>query len=126
MSTPQETPDPPRNTRPGRRGGPPGPRRGDAASEGGRTPRRGGPRSVDEDRVAELARPLERVLRRLPEIERRVVELRMGLVDGYSRNLADTARGLGLTIQEAREIEQRAFDRIREVVPLQHLQKYLS
>ncbi len=126
MSTPQETPDPARNTRAGRRGRAPRARRGDAASEGGRTPRRGGPRSDEEDRVAELARPLERVLRRLPEIERRVVELRMGLVDGYSRNLADTARGLGLTIQEAREIEQRAFERIREVVPLQHLQKYLS
>ncbi len=125
MSSPQETPDASRPARGGRRGTP-NRDRGKAAGQGGRPPRRGGHRSDEEDRVAELARPLERVLRRLPEIERRVVELRMGLVDGYSHNLADTARGLGLTIQEAREIEQRAFERIREVVPLQHLQKFLS
>ncbi len=126
MSSPQETPDAPRHTRGGRRDAPQRGGRGNTAGQGGRAGRRGGSRPEDGDRVAELARPLERVLRRLPEIERRVVELRMGLVDGYSRNLADTARGLGLTIQEAREIEQRAFERIREVVPLQHLQKYLS
>ncbi|MFN2558020.1 MAG: sigma factor-like helix-turn-helix DNA-binding protein [Nitriliruptorales bacterium] len=126
MSSPQETPDAPRDSGGGRRGRPRRSGRGDAAAQAGRPPRRGGARPDEEDRVAELARPLERVLRRLPEVERRVVELRMGLVDGYSRNLADTARGLGLTIQEAREIEQRAFERIREVVPLQHLQKYLS
>lgn len=126
MSSPQETPDASRHTRGGRRGAPTRGGRGDSAGQAGRPPRRGGPRPDEEDRVAELARPLERVLRRLPEIERRVVELRMGLVDGYSRNLADTARGMGLTIQEAREIEQRAFERIREVVPLQHLQKFLS
>ncbi|MBW3577503.1 MAG: hypothetical protein KY462_07150 [Actinobacteria bacterium] len=76
--------------------------------------------------MRELARPLEQVMRRLPEVERRVVELRMGLVDGHPRNLADTARGLGLTVQEAKEIEQRAFDRIREVVPLERLQKLLN
>ncbi|MDQ3932027.1 MAG: hypothetical protein M3252_04215 [Actinomycetota bacterium] len=125
MSSPQEKPDAPRPARGGRRGSS-GRDRGETAGQGGRPPRRGGHRPDEEDRVAELARPLERVLKRLPEIERRVVELRMGLADGYSRSLADTARGLGLTIQEAREIEQRAFERIREVVPLQHLQKFLS
>ena len=80
----------------------------------------------DDDRVRELAGPLARVLKRLPEVERRVVELRMGLVDGHPSDLATTARALNLTPHEAKQIEQRAFERIREVVPLQQLQKFLQ
>lgn len=76
--------------------------------------------------MRELAGPLQRVLKRLPDIERQVVEYRMGLVDGHPRNITDTARELGLTAHEAKQIEQRAFDRIREVVPLDHLQKLLQ
>jgi RNA polymerase primary sigma factor len=83
-------------------------------------------RGAGDDRVRELAGPLGNVLKRLPEVERRVVELRMGLVDGYQHTLTDTARELGLTTHEAKEIEARAFDRIREVVPLDRLQKYLG
>lgn len=79
-----------------------------------------------DDRVAELAGPLRRVLQRLPETQRRVLELRMGLVDGYSRNLSDTASELGLSMHEAKEIEARAFEHIREVVPLNQLKKLLK
>lgn len=78
-----------------------------------------------DERVEELSGPLGGVLGRLPDIERRVVELRMGLVDGHPRNLAETARELNLTNHEAKQIEQRAFDRIREVVPLDRLQRHL-
>ena len=80
----------------------------------------------DDDLVSELAGPLARVLKRLPEIERRVVEMRMGLVDGHPSDLSTTARALNLTPHEAKQIEQRAFERIREVVPLQQLQKFLQ
>ena len=80
---------------------------------------------VDE-RFSELTGPLGNVLGRLPDVERRVIELRMGLTDGHPRNLAETARELSLTNHEAKEIEQRAFARIREVVPLDSLQKLLG
>ena len=50
----------------------------------------------------------------------------MGLVDGHPSDLATTARALNLTSHEAKQIEQRAFERIREVVPLQQLQKFLQ
>jgi len=80
---------------------------------------------VDET-VAQLAGPLQRVLARLPETQRRVLELRMGLVDGHPHDLADTARTLGLSLSEAREIEERAFAHIREVVPLAQLQRFLD
>lgn len=75
--------------------------------------------------MRQLRGPLKQVLDRLPEVERRVVEYRMGLADGHPHDLGDTARALGLSLQEARQIEQRAFERIREVVPLEQLQKFL-
>lgn len=95
-----------------------GGRRGGAARPG----RKAGP----DETVAELTGPLEKVLRRLPETQRRVLELRMGLVDGHPHDLADTARELGLSMGEARDIEKRAFEHIREAIPLQQLQRFLQ
>jgi hypothetical protein len=79
----------------------------------------------ENDTVQQLTGPLQRVLSRLPETQRKVLELRMGLADGHPHDLADTARALGLSLSEAREIEQRAFGYIREAVPLQQLQRFL-
>lgn len=76
--------------------------------------------------MAALSGPLRGVLERLPETQRRVLELRMGLVDGHPHTLSDTARELGMGMAEAREIEARAFDHIREVVPLDRLGKLLD
>ena len=50
----------------------------------------------------------------------------MGLTDGHPHDLSDTAQALGLSMGEAREIERRAFEHIREVVPLQQLQRFLD
>lgn len=68
---------------------------------------------------------LRGVLDRLPAIEREVVELRMGLVDGSPAKPGEVADRLGLTIPEVKRIEERAFARIREVVPLDRLQRFL-
>ena len=100
-------------------GGPPRDRRGRAGARGRR-------RDDVDQTVAQLSGPLQRVLKRLPETQRRVLELRMGLADGHPHDLADTARELGLSLSEAREIEQRAFEHIREVVPLDQLQRFLD
>lgn len=79
-----------------------------------------------EERAAQLAAPLRKVLERLPATQRRVLELRMGLVDGHPQDPADAARTLGISLTELREIEARAFERIREVIPLQQLQRFLE
>jgi hypothetical protein len=79
-----------------------------------------------DETAAKLSGPLKQVLGRLPETQRRVLELRMGLADGHPHDLADTARELGLSMSEAREIEKRAFEHIREAVPLQQLQRFLG
>lgn len=95
----------------------------------GRKPGKGqkpGPGGKGSNPAEELKQPLERVLSRLPATQRRVLELRMGLTDGHPHDLADTARTLGLSLSEARDIEKRAFEHIREAVPLHQLQRFLQ
>lgn len=97
---------------------------GGRQGSGGSRARKPAPTGENET-VQQLTGPLQRVLARLPATQRRVLELRMGLVDGHPHDLSDTARELGLSLSEARDIEQRAFAHIREAVPLQQLQRFL-
>lgn len=84
-------------------------------------------RSMDEDpAVRALRAKLSGVLSRLPEIERKVVEHRMGLVDGTPAKPGEVASRLGLTIAEVKRIEGRAFERIREVGPIKGLERFLG
>ncbi|MGH8902053.1 MAG: sigma factor-like helix-turn-helix DNA-binding protein [Egibacteraceae bacterium] len=69
---------------------------------------------------------LSGVLRRLPDVERRVLELRMGLVDGNPHKPGEVASRMGMTIPEVKRIEARAFERIREVGPIKGLEKFLE
>ena len=85
--------------------------------------RRRGPRG--DDSAKQLSKQLRRVLERLPETQRDVLEYRMGLKDGHPHNLADTARELGLSQSEVRDIEGRAFGHLREIVPAERLKKLL-
>ena len=89
-----------------------------------RTPRGSAGQDGDEALRA-LRGKLRGVLSRLPDIEREVIELRMGLVDGTPAKPGETAERLGLTIPEVKRIEERAFNRIREVVPIKRLQRFL-
>ena len=73
-----------------------------------------------------LRQKLSGVLRRLPDVERRVVELRMGLVDGNPAKPGQVADRLGMTIPEVKRIEARAFSRIREVGPIKGLERFLQ
>ena len=100
----------------------------DRRSAGAKKPARGRrPRREEaQDPAAALSGPLQQVLRRLPETQRKVLELRMGLADGHPHDLADTARALGLSMSEARDIERRAFEHIREAIPLKQLQRFLE
>jgi DNA-directed RNA polymerase sigma subunit (sigma70/sigma32) len=78
-----------------------------------------------DEALRALRGKLRGVLSRLPDIEREVVELRMGLVDGTPAKPGEVADRLGLTIPEVKRIEERAFTRIREVVPIKRLQRFL-
>jgi DNA-directed RNA polymerase sigma subunit (sigma70/sigma32) len=96
-------------------------RSGDAKRPGRRRP------DGDEDAAVRALRDkLSGVLGRLPDIERQVVEQRMGLVDGTPAKPGEVAERLGLTISEVKRIEGRAFSRIREVGPIKGLERFLE
>jgi len=101
--------------------GPGGASKGATGSGGGRRRARPEP----ESEAARLAGSLRTVLQRLPETQRRVLELRMGLADGHPHDAADTARTLGMTLAEVREIEARGLATIRQVVPREQLARLL-
>lgn len=123
--------DPDRTGREGagqRKGGRrPGGRSGDARG-GGRSggERGGGGRNPEEQAALRLQQKLSTVLARLPDIERNVLEARMGLVDGTPMKPGQVADRLGLTIHEVKTIEARAFERIREVGGLKGLERFLG
>jgi DNA-directed RNA polymerase sigma subunit (sigma70/sigma32) len=87
----------------------------------------GGRRTGDDDAATRaLKAKLAGILNRLPDVERQVIELRMGLVDGTPAKPGQVAERLGLTINEVKRIEERAFSRIREVMPTKGLERFLS
>ena len=66
------------------------------------------------------------MLDRIPATQAAVLRWRMGLEDGQPHTTAETARQLGLSLAETREIEARAFAHIREAIPVEHLQRFLD
>lgn len=91
-----------------------------------RGPRDARRRDDDDAAIRALRGKLAGVLRRLPDIERRVVELRMGLIDGTPAKPGEVAEQLGMTVAEVKRIEARAFARIREVGPIKGLERFLD
>jgi len=60
-----------------------------------------------------LRRDLAAALDRLNERERRIIDLRYGLLDGQRRTLEEVGRVLGMTRERARQIEAEALRRLR-------------
>ncbi len=92
-----------------------------AGDRGARRPPAGG-----DDDAPRLPPELRRALARMPETQRRVLELRMGLADGHPHDAADAARALGVSPSELREIEARAFERLRAVLPRGFIERLLK
>jgi RNA polymerase primary sigma factor len=62
----------------------------------------------------------------LSERERRVLELRFGLGDGYSRTLEEVGRTFNVTRERIRQIEAKALRKMRHPTRLRHLQGFLE
>jgi RNA polymerase primary sigma factor len=73
-----------------------------------------------------LRRDLSAALDHLNERERRIIDLRYGLVDGRRRTLEEVGRALGMTRERARQIEAEALRRLRSPDVGQHLRDYLE
>ena len=65
------------------------------------------------------------LLRTLTERESRVLQLRFGLEDGQSRTLEEVGREFGVTRERIRQIEAKAFRKLRYETRRAHIQPFL-
>jgi RNA polymerase primary sigma factor len=73
-----------------------------------------------------LRHDLATALDSLSERERRIIDLRYGLIDGQRRTLEEVGKVLGMTRERARQIEAEALRRLRQPDVGQHLRDYLE
>src|SRR5215212_1845177 len=60
-----------------------------------------------------LREQIDIVLQKLPERERRIIQLRYGLQDGHYRTLEEVGREFGITRERIRQIEARVLRKLR-------------
>ena len=63
--------------------------------------------------------PIRELLLRLADLDRRVLEVRLGFADGAPRSYAETARILQISVTRVRRIEARALETLRGLCPQQ-------
>ena len=73
-----------------------------------------------------LKEKLGDVLTSLTERERKILELRFGLVDGYERTLEEVGKQYKVTRERIRQIEAKALRKLRHPTRLRHLQGFLE
>ena len=73
-----------------------------------------------------LKEKLANVLDSLTERERKVLELRFGLSDGYSRTLEEVGKQFKVTRERIRQIEAKALRKMRHPTRLRQLQGFLE
>jgi RNA polymerase primary sigma factor len=73
-----------------------------------------------------LKEKLGDVLTSLTERERRILEMRFGLVDGYERTLEEIGKMYSVTRERIRQIEAKALRKLRHPTRVRHLQGFLD
>jgi RNA polymerase primary sigma factor len=73
-----------------------------------------------------LQEQLSRVLESLSERERKVIELRFGLLDGHPRTLEEVGREFGVTRERIRQIESKTLCKLRHPSRSGKLKDYLE
>jgi RNA polymerase primary sigma factor len=68
---------------------------------------------LDAALLAALHRDVEEILECLTARERRVLQLRFGLIDGYERTLEEIGKRFGVTRERIRQIEANACRKLR-------------
>jgi RNA polymerase primary sigma factor len=81
---------------------------------------------VDAASFILLQEQLEDVLRTLSEREKKVIQLRFGLVDGHPRTLEEVGRDFGVTRERIRQIESKTLSKLRHPSRSQKLRDYLE
>jgi RNA polymerase primary sigma factor len=73
-----------------------------------------------------LKEKLGTVLGSLTERERKILEMRFGLVDGYERTLEEIGKQYKVTRERIRQIEAKALRKLRHPTRIHHLQGFLD
>ncbi|MEX0833031.1 MAG: RNA polymerase sigma factor RpoD [Actinomycetota bacterium] len=81
---------------------------------------------VDAASFILLQEQLESVLHTLHEREKKVIQLRFGLLDGHPRTLEEVGREFGVTRERIRQIESKTLSKLRHPSRSQKLRDYLE
>jgi RNA polymerase primary sigma factor len=81
---------------------------------------------VDAASRSLLREELDETLSSLTPREVRILQLRFGLVDGYSYTLEEVGRKFGVTRERIRQIEAQALGRLRHPSRSRRLRDYLT
>ena len=73
-----------------------------------------------------LKENLGKVLTSLTQRERKILEMRFGLVDGYDRTLEEIGKMYSVTRERIRQIEAKALRKLRHPTRAHHLQGFLE
>jgi RNA polymerase primary sigma factor len=73
-----------------------------------------------------LQEHLESILHILSEREKRVIQLRFGLLDGHPRTLAEVGREFRVSRERVRQIESKTLSKLRHHSLSQTLRDYLE
>jgi RNA polymerase primary sigma factor len=73
-----------------------------------------------------LKEKLGEVLTTLNQRERKILEMRFGLVDGYGRTLEELGNVYGVTRERIRQLEARALRKLRHPTRARHLHGFLE
>jgi RNA polymerase primary sigma factor len=73
-----------------------------------------------------LREQIDIALQKLPERERRIIQLRYGLYDGQYRTLEEVGREFGITRERIRQIEARVLRKLRHPHYGRNLRGYLE
>ena len=73
-----------------------------------------------------LKEKLGDVLTTLTDRERKILEMRFGLVDGYERTLEEIGKMYNVTRERIRQIEAKALRKLRHPTRVRHLQGFLD
>ena len=69
---------------------------------------------------------LDALLDELPARERRIIELRFGLLDGHAWTLREVGKVMGLTRERVRQVEILALKQLRQSTGMGQLSVYLA
>jgi RNA polymerase primary sigma factor len=73
-----------------------------------------------------LKEELESALRTVKDREKRVIQLRFGLLDGHPRTLAEVGREIGVTRERIRQIEAKALSKLRHPSRARNLRDFFE